>query len=285
MKYSLFTVILPELSPDRIVQELKKAGFDGVEWRIHKDYHFDPDTIEKNAGHIKEMTEDAGLGISNLGSYVPVTDRDSARRLIHAASVMKAPSVRLAPPRYNEKDGYQTLRAKARRSLEGLIPLLKDSGVKALIEIHHATITSSASSALLLLNGLPPEQAGIILDPGNMIIEGKEEWQMGLEILGPYLSYVHAKNTKWRREEGLWKSEWTCLEDGMVDWREVLTALRNVRYDGFLSIETLFRVPLGTKGLLNEDLKRSRGTRPWADRVHNDIAYLRSIEDELAREG
>jgi len=40
---------------------------------------------------------------------------------------------------------------------------------------------------------------GIIYDLGNMVHEGYENYKLGLELLGDYLSYVHVKNAVWNR--------------------------------------------------------------------------------------
>jgi sugar phosphate isomerase/epimerase len=34
MKLGVFTVGLPDLTPEEAVRELKDAGYDGVEWRV-----------------------------------------------------------------------------------------------------------------------------------------------------------------------------------------------------------------------------------------------------------
>ena len=34
MKVGVFTVALPDLTPEEAVRELKDAGYDGVEWRV-----------------------------------------------------------------------------------------------------------------------------------------------------------------------------------------------------------------------------------------------------------
>jgi sugar phosphate isomerase/epimerase len=35
MKFAVFTVMLPDLSPEEAVKALARAGYDGVEWRYH----------------------------------------------------------------------------------------------------------------------------------------------------------------------------------------------------------------------------------------------------------
>ncbi|MDD5688630.1 MAG: sugar phosphate isomerase/epimerase [Elusimicrobia bacterium] len=278
MKYSLFTVILPELSPEKIVIELKKAGYDAVEWRIHPDYHFPLKRLEEKAVYIKKITEDAGLAISNLGSYASVFDTKNIKKLISAAHKMGAPSFRACMPTYQKgKEEYHKLKAEVRESLEKVKKDLKDSNIKLLIELHHGTIVPSASAAATLLEGLSCKQYGVIYDPGNMIIEGREEWSMGLEILSSYLAYVHVKNTGWVNKHGEWQKEWLPLSKGMVNWKKILQILKYKNYQGFLSIENLYNVPLTTSGLVKESLKQKCRPTSWQKRIKDDMIFLKGF--------
>ncbi|WP_139202042.1 sugar phosphate isomerase/epimerase, partial [Curtobacterium sp. MCBA15_016] len=105
-------------------------------------------------------------------------------------------------------------------------------GVKALVELHHMTITPSASAALRLVDGLDPEHIGVIHDLGNLVIEGHEDHLAAFELLGPYLAHAHVKNARWvdtgdTRADGstVWQNEWAPLRTGQASVSEYLDAL------------------------------------------------------------
>ncbi|WP_409346041.1 sugar phosphate isomerase/epimerase family protein [Paenibacillus sp. MBLB4367] len=89
-----------------------------------------------------------------------------------------------------------------------------------------------------------------------MVHEGFENYRMGLELLGPYLAHVHVKNAKWaptgERKEGvsLWKSDWSPLDEGMINWKKLLGDLKAVGYDGYLGVED-FSEQYGSIEMLN----------------------------------
>jgi sugar phosphate isomerase/epimerase len=64
-----------------------------------------------------------------------------------------------------------------------------------------------------------------------------------LETLGPYLAHAHVKNARWRqtdrRADGslAWQAEWAPLDAGIVNLRDLVAALRDVGYDGWVSVE------------------------------------------------
>ena len=99
--------------------------------------------------------------------------------------------------------------------------------VKPVVETHFGTIAPSAALALRLVEHFSPQRIGVNFDPANMIIEGRESWQLGLELLGPYLDYVLAKNISWVKEGDRWRWQFASMEDGQVDWLEVARALRH----------------------------------------------------------
>jgi len=43
MKYSLFTVSVPEMTPEQALKKMKEYGYDGVDWRV-TDIPTDPGT-------------------------------------------------------------------------------------------------------------------------------------------------------------------------------------------------------------------------------------------------
>jgi sugar phosphate isomerase/epimerase len=114
--------------------------------------------------------------------------------------------------------------------------------VQACIEMHMDIITPSAGLAHRIVSHFDPAHVGVIFDPGNMVVEGYEQYQMALELLGPYLSHVHAKNCLWEKvgeEDGVARWQWkmAAVKQGQTDWKKVVAALKKVGYNGWLSFE------------------------------------------------
>jgi sugar phosphate isomerase/epimerase len=176
------------------------------------------------------------------------------------AKLAGAPAIRVMAPSYDGHVPFGDLLEKGRAAYERVEQMARDSGVRALVELHHGLITASASGTRRLLEGRAPDWVGAMFDPGNMMREGMENWRMGIEILGPYLRHVHVKNGRWVRDSsGRWGVESASLAHGMVDWKEVVGGLKSAGYEGFLDIED-FRggyackpVGITTRDKLQED--------------------------------
>jgi sugar phosphate isomerase/epimerase len=278
MRFAVFTVSLPEWTPEEAVRNLADLGYDGVEWRITDDppratpefwrgnrCTFPLSSFVEDAPRIRTLTEAAGLAVPAIASYVQAADLENVERVLRGAAALGTPMARIQVPRYDGQSSYVALWESARRDYREVERVASAHGVKALLEIHHETIVPSASATRRFLDGFDPEWVGAIYDPGNMVWEGHEQYRLGLETLGPYLAHVHAKNSAWRqsgqRPDGslAWQAEWAPLDEGIVDLRDLFMALRHVGYDDWVSVEDFSTV------------------RPLAERVRDNLRSLRRV--------
>ena len=162
--------------------------------------------LEDSLDEIAAITTGAGLEFSALGGYVPPTRRADAERMLAATAALGAGRVRIAGLKVEPGQTYREAFAACREHWEWVEDKARQYGVQALVELHHETLTPSASAARRLLEGLDPAYVGVIHDIGNLVIEGWEEH--GLDLLGEYLAHVHVKN--WRGTWPQWKATGRC---------------------------------------------------------------------------
>jgi len=141
---------------------------------------------------------------------------------------------------------YRNLFAKARLDLIGLESLSKRYGVQILVQNHGGTINSSASLTRALLDGLDPDHVAMYYDAGNMMrLDGHEAWALGIDIAGKYLRYVGVKNVRWDKTENGWAADFCPLREGIINYHEVLGALKASGYGGDFNLHS-FYVPDGS---------------------------------------
>jgi len=249
MKLGVYSLITPDYTIEETAELVAGIGYEGIEWTVDypnavwdgkSRWHISTDKLEETCRRAREASESNGLTIAGLGTRCDCFDKDCIRRNMEAARLVGAPAIRVMAPRYDGSVHYDELFARARDAYAEVEQMARDAGVRALVELHHGLITPSASAARRLLEGRDPEWVAVMYDPGNMVREGMENWRMGCEILGPYLKHVHVKDAVWvRGEDGKWKVEGASCAEGIIDWQEVIAALKNVGYDGFLDLEDL----------------------------------------------
>jgi len=261
MKYCVFSKIIAELNLEESVKKLQNYNYDGIEWGVHDDYHIKLEEVEKKADYIRELTESHNLEIVTLISYVQVDDLENIKKLFNASKTMKCPQVRLLPPPYDRRDNYHQIYNRGLESAKRAEDSAKEYGIKMVFEIHPRTIIPSASLAYRWVRNFSPQNVGVVFDPGNMIEEGMENWKLGLEILGEYLAYVHCKNAGWISDtvkgRKVWRWEWFPINEGIVDWQEVIGILKEMGFDGYLSNEDFCDLPIDCKLKENKDYLRN----------------------------
>lgn len=275
MKIAVFTVGTPDLSVETLPIRLKHHGYHGIEWRIASRPQTPPeplpprnqwywtynqatlnlDQIHKEAVRAKSLSDQAGLEIVSLSTYLGPGQKNEIEKVMQAAQAIGCPRIRVMPPGYHGEANYPQLFAAVQTQIGDLVPLTEKYGVKIILEIHHGNVIPSASAAYRLVSPFPSKSVGIIFDPGNMVHEGFEQYQLGLELLGEYLEHVHIKDARpvYDAEHKKWSIEWCSIGEGMVDFSRLISALRSVGYAGYLSTED-FSCDRDTEGKLAHNI-------------------------------
>jgi sugar phosphate isomerase/epimerase len=279
MKTSVFTVVMGEFSPEGVAEELGALGYDGVEWRIHPDFHLHPSLVDTKSSYLQGIAQANGLEIPSLGTYVRVGQADDLDRCCRAAAEMGCSQVRITLDEdYTSDKRFDRMLSEAREGLARVGETLRRYHVRGLLETHHGSVAESASGMRRLLSGFSPEVYGVIFDPANMILAGKESWAMSVDILGEYLAHVHVKNISWFTDaDGKWQWRYDTLEGGMVDWPEVIGALQAAGYEGYLSVEDLYGTSLATTGLAGEAIGGGQPHVSTRQKLMQDLAYIKSL--------
>ncbi|WP_166355663.1 sugar phosphate isomerase/epimerase family protein [Phytoactinopolyspora limicola] len=281
MRFAVFTVSTPEWDPTAAAKELVAAGYDGVEWRVAEPKAsadgqpgfwvgnrctWPVESVVDDAPRIKSVTEDAGLRMPALGTYLQPHQLADVERLMRVARALGVPQLRVSSGPYDPTTSVTVQWDQRRAEYAQVAELAAQYGVRANIEIHHKQLTPSPHAAAAFLAGLNPEHVGVIYDIGNMVWEGWTDYRLGLEALGPYLAHVQVKNgvsvTAATRADGTveWKNAQRTLREGLADIPALMTALRQVGYDEWISVEDF------------SDL----GPHTRTDRIADNLTYLKA---------
>ncbi len=262
MRTGVFTVSMPEYTPQEAVDILKKLGYDGVEWRVAraepsdgKEIPFEQrywkgnkctlelDTIREQAPQIRELCDKNGIAVLALTTYLRPHEHQQIEKVLEAADIMGCDKIRVFPPDYTEKENSEVLLNRMREDVKVLEGLAKKYHKKIVFEIHMDNIMASASAARRILDGTDAAYLGVILDPGNMVYEGFENYKKCFEILGNYIAHIHIKNgylAPCGEDEmgvSIWQRVWSPLKKGSADLKKFFGVMHEMGYQGDLSVE------------------------------------------------
>lgn len=265
---------------EETAKTLSSEGYEGIELRV-RDL---PEKIKNDAysfwGNVKNdigvknlaekskeirgICDKYKLEICALGTYLNCDEFDLIEEVCKSLPELGCSKLRVGVPLYNRMENYNNLYNKTIKDYKKVEKIMKKSKAKALLETHMGTIIPSASLAYRVASNFDPKYVGIIYDPGNMVTEGNENYKMGLELLGEYLSHVHMKNAVWTVKETkpdgkkVWQTKVCPLNEGSADLNQFADDLRSVGYNGWLSLEDF------------SDVKT-------IEKIRNGIRYIKSI--------
>jgi sugar phosphate isomerase/epimerase len=276
MRFVLFTDNLADLSVARACAGAKAAGFDGLDLTLRPGGHVRPEEAEVGLAEAKRQADAAGVSIPMVSTGVTDVDSPHAEAVFAAAAHYGARLVKLG---YWEYRPFGTLAAQVdevRVKLGRLVALGRKYNVLPCVHCHSGRLIASGGPMLyLVLKGFDPGEVGAYVDPMHMTIEGgRNGWEMGLDLLAPWVALVGVKNFRWlpagrdRHGQQLWRWEYCPLADGMAPLPEFFAYLRRLKYDGVVSLHSEYKGETSFRRLTTPELLEQSAA---------DLRFLRSL--------
>jgi sugar phosphate isomerase/epimerase len=237
-RISVFSACLPGWEAGKVIDSAAALGICTVEWASGPGHAIE---VPDRGRHIREMCERAGVTIAGISVQDPDVTLETpalAKRHVELATALGAPHVRLLAPAYRG-GSLRAEQSRARLGLDELLELAAPAGVAVLVETSPGTLAPTPELAVALVEHHSPDLAGVLYDPGNMVIEGHLDPVLAIACLGAHLRHVHVKNIAWSHTKGSWRWRHATLSTGMLDWRPIVRALAVARYEGKFSIDHL----------------------------------------------
>ncbi len=276
MRYVLFTDNLSDLTVPQACEAAKAAGFDGLDLTLRPGGHVRPEMAEVGMSEAKRAADAAGVVIPMVSTAVTDIDSPHAEAIFAAAAHYGARLLKLG---YWDYQPFGTLAHQldeTRSKLARLARLGRKYHVLPCVHCHSGRLLASGGPLLyLILKDFPPEEVGAYADPMHMTIEGgRAGWEMGLDLLAPWLALVGVKNFRWlpddRDEHGQlrWRWEYCPLADGMAPLPEFVAHLKTLKYDGVVSFHSEYK---------GETSFRRLNTPELLDQSAADLRYWKSL--------
>lgn len=235
----------------RCFDEAARLGFDGVQLFVSPRGYLSLESDEDRAKAIARRARESGVALTSLEIEpfsFSLTDDDrevrqqgeaTVRLAMQLAAIMEAPGVLVIPGYVGlpwdssvKPVRYDLAYNRLAESLQTLAPEAEALGLDILIENIWNMFLLSPLEMRTLVDDVRSPNVGVLFDTGNIVAFGfPEQW---IRILGSRIREVHLKD--FRRSVGT-VSGFVSLLEGDVDWGEVMLALDEIGYDGFLTAE------------------------------------------------
>lgn len=211
----------------------RKCGFEGIEASPMGDL--------QAARELGKLARQADVPIHSIvygGWHAPFSDPNpevinkglrGMETALRSAEAMGADTVLLVPAVVRENVGYADAYKRSQEHIRKLLPLAEEMRVVIAVENVWNKFLLSPLEFARYVDEFDSPWLKAYFDVGNVIIFGfAQDW---IRTLGKRIVKIHLKDFKRRGYQ------WTNLLDGDVNWPQVIRALDEVGYRGYLTTE------------------------------------------------
>jgi len=247
MKKGMVLAGFKDLPLKELLEEYKKAGFDGIEVVMReKEGWLGLETTEEEAIQLRKAVEDAGLEVhSVMGGLLwqyRLSDPDPkvrdkgmmvVERGLERARWLGASALLVVPGVVNEETSYEEAYERSFAAIRQLASKAEQEQVSIAVENVWNKLFVSPLEVRDFLDKVDSEYVGWFFDVGNVVLFGfPEQW---IDILGHRIKKVHFKDFEMDHRTRTYA--WPQLMDGAVNWPKVMAALRRAGYDDYVISE------------------------------------------------
>lgn len=235
---------------DDVLDSLSEIGYEGVEWTPA---HFSPARPLPDLRRLVEKTHDAGLEVSRVTTDIdPVVTDDSERqqridrviRVIELAGAVGIATVGTftgpapwdpAAPKVGVDISEGAAWDMVLDAFSRFTAAAREAGVTMTSEGVFGMLAHDFYSHRFLMDRLDPEVQRVNLDPSHGILYGNLDVGWVVRQWGSRIGHIHLKDAVGIPEMG--RFAFPLLGEGCVDWTDFFTALADIDYTGFCSVE------------------------------------------------
>lgn len=243
MKLAASTLGCPDWSLVEVVHNLSAYGYDGVEIRgiagemaLIKIPEFSQAKIEET----RRRFDAAGLEVACISISSRFSSPDPEERQANIASAIDhipiakslgSSLIRIFGGNIPQGIGRKECAAYVQESLKTLAEAAVKEGITFVLETHDSFIL--AQDVLEVIEPVRCSGLGVLWDVLHPFRLGKP-MKKTVRSLGPYIRHIHIKDAKLHKEG---KHTLTLLGQGDVPLQEAVSLLKEIGYDGWLSLE------------------------------------------------
>lgn len=257
------TMGTPEYTVCEAIELMKKIGADGVEIVVQDDYRsgLPSNCDEKTLKEVKDCADKNGIQIICLtpyNSYFNALDEElrqkeiaAIKKVIGYCDYFGAKYIRIygGNQAADDHENIPERRAKLIESMRELGDAAQEKGVTLVIENHFNTMSVSAKASAGLCCDINHPAVRILYDQANLTFTENEDWQEAIAIQQQYVAYMHVKDLVFKegvaftssnvaRPDESERNVYTrIVGEGVVPWPEILRKVKELGYDGWLSLE------------------------------------------------
>jgi sugar phosphate isomerase/epimerase len=231
--FCAFTKPLQLLSFDELAETIAGIGYDGVEIGVRGMGHVTPDQVDEQLPRLVDSLHKQDLELTIMASDITSMKQPHAMRVLRAAAQTGVRTYRLGYYNYDLSRPIPEQLTTFKSLLHDVIGASNDLGLVPIYQNHSGSGLMGAPLWDLyeLIEKYTPDQIGVALDVGHLMVEGGLSWPIQYHLVRPHLRAVCVKDFIWKGHD----VEWVPLGEGRVE-PKVFNWLRESGFDGPISL-------------------------------------------------
>jgi len=251
MKLAFSTNAFKQVSLEESLRQIAACGYAGVEIMADVPHAYPPHMDARRRKATVDLCRELRLTVTNINAFTLFSQGDTwhpswiepeaearGRRIEHTLAAIRlardlsSPGISLEPGGPLPQ-GTSRLDAMAmyRDGLRQVLPLAAECGVNLLVEPEPHLLIERPEEYEELLAGLAHPRLGLNFDIGHFYCVGVDP-AAAARRLGPHIRHVHLEDIAPSREH-----RHLVPGRGAIDFPAVFAALRDVGYDGWITVE------------------------------------------------
>ncbi|HEY66435.1 MAG TPA: sugar phosphate isomerase/epimerase [Caldilineae bacterium] len=274
MKLMMFSKHLQTMSVAEAGRVIRDLGFEGVDLTVRPGGHVLPENVRTELPAAVRTLADLGLQVPLITTAITAADEPYAVDIFETAAEAGVPEIKLGYWRYEGFGTFRRAMDEVARRLDGIEKLAQRTGVRANIHTHSGDYMSASPFIIWhWIKDRDPAAIGAYVDAGHIVVEGGvSTWKMAIDLLRGRITLLAVKDMEWQQVDDptLGKKRWITkmvpLNRGVVPWPEVFACLREVGFDGWISVHSEYQGSHSWRDLTVEEL---------IEQTRGDLVYLR----------
>lgn len=245
MKIVGHTMAAPDATVAEAIDFFADLGLDGIEIICADDYRCAVN-LETSAAELRALLEraaDAGLAVAGLVPYAKDMNQPEAgareqavadlKRAVDIAVALKCRAIRVFGGHEFPPSEQGTALGWLAESLREAGEYAQAAGLQLNVENHMDTMATSAEMTMAIVRAVDLPNVGVLYDQANLTFMGAEAHDTAIAMQGPRINHVHVKDFYWLGTERIA----AVLGEGIIPWREIVSDLTDLGYEGCYSLE------------------------------------------------
>ena len=227
LEVHIFSKHLQFLNYQDMSEASKEMGFDGVDLTVRRKGHVLPENVQDNLPKATEAMKSFDLIPKMISTNVIDANSALDRNVLETAHDLDYEYYRTAWLKYKSDDDIIETVEKANKQFSELSLLNKKIGITGGYHNHSGHYVGSAIWDLhKALENTTNSHLGCQYDIMHATVEGGENWEVGFNLIKPYINTLVVKDFKWGKVNNKWKRIFTPLGEGMVDLKRYFELLK-----------------------------------------------------------